>query len=49
MTITGLNNTIASHTEKPSSGTAMLSKRKQMTAWQAYYAGKRGKGGPAYA
>ena len=42
MTTTGLNN-VTSHSEKPSSGTAMLSKRKQMTAWQAYYAGKRGK------
>lgn len=42
MTITDLNNVI-SQPENPSSGTAMLSKRKQMTAWQAYYAGKRGK------
>ncbi len=42
MTTTGINNVI-SHSENPSSGTAMLSKRKQMTAWQAYYAGKRGK------
>jgi len=42
MTTTGINN-IISHSENPSSGTAMLSKRKQMTAWQAYYAGKRGK------
>jgi len=42
MTTTELNN-VVSQTENPSSGTAMLSKRKQMTAWQAYYAGKRGK------
>ncbi|MBA2395316.1 MAG: PHP domain-containing protein [Ktedonobacteraceae bacterium] len=42
MTTTGINN-IISHSENLSSGTAMLSKRKQMTAWQAYYAGKRGK------
>ncbi|MBV9712184.1 MAG: PHP domain-containing protein [Ktedonobacteraceae bacterium] len=42
MTTTGPNN-VTSRPENPSSGTAMLSKRKQMTAWQAYYAGKRGK------
>jgi predicted metal-dependent phosphoesterase TrpH len=42
MTTTELNN-VTSRTENPSAGTAMLSKRKQMTAWQAYYAGKRGK------
>ena len=42
MTTTGLNNVI-SQPENASSGTAMLSKRKQMTPWQAYYAGKRGK------
>jgi predicted metal-dependent phosphoesterase TrpH len=40
MTTTGLNKITL---DNPSSGTAMLSKRKQMTAWQAYYAGKQGR------
>lgn len=42
MTTTERNN-ITSRPETSVAGTAMLRKRKQMTAWQAYYAGKRGK------
>ena len=42
MTTTERNNE-TSRAETSVAGTAMLRKRKQMTAWQAYYAGKRGK------
>jgi predicted metal-dependent phosphoesterase TrpH len=42
MTTTERNN-VTSQTENAVAGTAMLRKRKQMTAWQAYYAGKHGK------
>ncbi len=40
---TTVQNNVTSRPENLAAGTAMLRKRKQMTPWQAYYAGKRGK------